>query len=490
MKSLLLRSVIGILLLLCLWATTLGSLELLPLHNDEGLHLRRAVEVWNGHPFWNISDGKIINHWLIAAFYPFHAPVFMGRIATILLCLIGLSAGYALAWRLAGLWSGLLAGIFWLTSPYLFFFQRLALSDAQAGALVLLALWLALLCAQTGRYRILTGLVLGLAVLFKFTAAPYVLAIAVVVLLIGNGPFRQRLLNLGVIAMMTALCFVPPLAYLLLRGDDFFNIALGWIGGDAPGGGLAVVDNFQRLWAVLTGFGTLAWVVILLSGFSITTVMAFYRRARALGVLLVASAIPFLVMTILGREVLPRHFVVALPLALVLAGLGFGLLLNWLRNSRERWMIAILVTTVVIAAFIPFAATAYRDAGVLPLPDAVRTQYITDHSAGYGLREAVQALPEMIEAGRPIIASMFPDSCRRANFYAQPGYELTCVNAPGMVEIEQALADNGAVYVLVDNAPLIGVDIGIVDAQSFLVGAYPRPGEEIASVTLWRLQIW
>ena len=55
----------GIALLLILWATRLNALELLPLHNDEGLHLTRAVEVWNGHPFWVISDGKIINHWLI-----------------------------------------------------------------------------------------------------------------------------------------------------------------------------------------------------------------------------------------------------------------------------------------------------------------------------------------------------------------------------------------------------------------------------------------
>jgi len=36
---------IGILLLLALWATRLNALELLPLHNDEGLHLTRAVEV-------------------------------------------------------------------------------------------------------------------------------------------------------------------------------------------------------------------------------------------------------------------------------------------------------------------------------------------------------------------------------------------------------------------------------------------------------------
>ncbi|MBL8166041.1 MAG: hypothetical protein JNJ61_28915, partial [Anaerolineae bacterium] len=79
--------------LLALWLTRAAALELLPLHNDEGLHLTRAVEVWNGHPFWVISDGKIINHWLIAAFYPQNAPAFAGRIATVFVALLGLAAG-------------------------------------------------------------------------------------------------------------------------------------------------------------------------------------------------------------------------------------------------------------------------------------------------------------------------------------------------------------------------------------------------------------
>lgn len=59
-----------LLLILRYWGTRLPALTALPLHNDEGLHLTRAVEVWNLHSFREISDDKIINHWLIALFYP------------------------------------------------------------------------------------------------------------------------------------------------------------------------------------------------------------------------------------------------------------------------------------------------------------------------------------------------------------------------------------------------------------------------------------
>src|SRR6266481_5995099 len=86
--------------LMILWATRIEALDQFPLYNDEGLHLTRAVQVWHLHPFWEINDGKIINHWLIAAFYPQNAPDFVGRIATVIVAVIGLAAGYTLAYAL------------------------------------------------------------------------------------------------------------------------------------------------------------------------------------------------------------------------------------------------------------------------------------------------------------------------------------------------------------------------------------------------------
>ncbi|MEO8397624.1 MAG: glycosyltransferase family 39 protein, partial [Chloroflexota bacterium] len=172
-------------LLLILWFSRIPALDALPLHNDEGLHLTRAVEVWNLHPFWEIRDGKIINQWAIALFYPQNAPVFAGRIATVFVSLIGFAAGYALIRRIFGKKAALMAGVLWIASPYLFFFERLALSDAEAGALVVLALWASWTLAERGTIRraIFTGIALALATLFKFTAAPFALSVALIVLL-------------------------------------------------------------------------------------------------------------------------------------------------------------------------------------------------------------------------------------------------------------------------------------------------------------------
>ncbi|NDJ61124.1 MAG: glycosyltransferase family 39 protein [Chloroflexi bacterium] len=478
-------------ILLCgLWATRLPALGGLPLHNDEGLHLTRAVEVWNLHPFWVISDGKIINHWPIAALYPQNAPVYAGRLPTLLIAVLGFAAGYALMRARFGAAAAVLGGVLWIASPYLLFFERLALSDAEAGALVVVALWASLRLAQSGARRaaLLTGAAFGAAALFKFTALPFALMIALVVLLLAVYPLRRRLELLIITAAAAAACFIVPVAYIVVTGRDFFTIALGWVSSGA--GGASIAANIARLVDPLFGFGTVVWAVALLAGLAALVI----TRPRVGGVLVLAVGLPLISMIVLGREVLPRHFVVALPVMLILAGAGLAALIAQVPSRQWRAVVAVAVLLVLSVAFLRFAAVLYRSPGDAPLPTQIRTQYITEHSGGFGLREAVIGLPNTLDRpDLPIIASMFPDGCRRANFYAEHSLRLTCTDAPGLPQIEAALADHGAVYVLVDTAPHIGADVPqtapSLAATAVQIGVYPRPGEDAAtaSVTLWLL---
>lgn len=477
---------IGILLLLFFWLTRIPALEALPLHNDEGLHLRRAVEVWSLHPFFDISDGKIINHWLIAAFYPQNAPVFVGRIATLLVSLLALAAGYALLMRTLGFAAALLGSIFWITSSYLFFFERIAFSDSQAGALIALAVYFALRLRQTGKLRdaILTGMAFSAAVLFKFTAAPY--GLTILLLLCWDVP-RRLVRDLVVLALVGAACFMPVFAYLLLTGRDFFGIALAWV--FASGGGdTTFVQNGVRFIEQWGGFGS-----GIPFGLALVGLLAL-PLARPHGLrLLLAYAAPLLVILLLGNDIQPRHYVVALPLGLLLAGGGWArllMLLNTAPNDKQapRWAAAALAL-VLLGVFVPFAREAYSSPATLPLPDLVRRAHITEFSAGYGLREALRDLPNhAAPEDSPVIGSMYPDSCRRANFYAVHNYLLLCGDAPMRAAVDAALAERGSALVLVENAGVIGIAPADIAATATRIAAYPRPGEtqETASVVLWR----
>jgi hypothetical protein len=474
-----------VVVLLLYWATRLPALDVLPLHNDEGLHLTRAVEVWNLHPFWEIRDGKIINHWLIAAFYPQNAPVFVGRFATVLVGFVGLAAAFTLARRHFGLYPALFASVAWITSPYLFFYERLAFSDAEAGAIAVVAVLAALRLARTSRQRdaVLTGLALATAMLFKFTAAPFAVSVALIVLLLSRASLSHRLLQLATIGVVVAASFAVPLGYLALRGRDFFGIALGWIStGSAGDEATGPVANLIRLQEQLGGYGLPLWSAFM----GVGLLLLVFRGRRGL-VLVGALLLPLAAMILLGTQVLSRHYVVVLPLALTLGGIGIGTLVS---RSRLPWRRILALVAVQATLFVMFAMLAYDEPEHLPLPPGDRSQMITDHSGGYGLREAVQDFPLTItEPDLPIVASMFPDSCRRANFYADQ-LQMICTDAPATTLIETLLAERGAVYVLVDSAGLIGLDVRTLDATAEQIAAYRRPGDsrDQPSVVLWRLQ--
>ena len=481
------RLVPALALLLTLWATRLWALDVFPLHVDEGIHIAWAVEVWNGHPFWNISDAKIISHWPIALFYPQNAPVYAARLPVILSAIVGLAAGWSLLRNVFDARTALLGALLWIACPYMLFFERLALMDAQVGALVVLAAWAAYRTAQRGTLpaAALAGICAALAPLFKLNAAPAAFTAAAIVLGFSQHPWRFRLRSLLVMGAAAALGFVPPLAYIALRGRDLFEIPRTFfgVGGDQAA---QVSANLARFGALLTGFGGAAWAALLLTGLALLPAL----NPRRGGLLLLAAAPNLLVVLLTSRAEFLRYYAVGVPVLLLLAGAGWGLLTDRLRSAAARFAATGALAALLLAQTAPFALALYHDPGAVPLPDFMRRQYVTEQSAGFGLREAASALVETTAPGIPVVGSMVADSCRRTNYYAPPGRALVCADRLGLDAINAALAAGGVVYVLADRPPFNGVDVATLEADTIRIAAYPRPGEDEAdaSITLWRVE--
>jgi hypothetical protein len=540
----------ALLFLLLFFSMRILALYALPLHNDEGLHLTRAVEVWNGNPFWEIRDGKIINHWLIAAFYPQNAPVFVGRIATVFVALIGV-AGMLAILRRYGMFAVAIGALLWIASPLMFFYDRMAFSDMQAGALGLLALWAAgmtiaggtgdppgrpskeLISRQTdsgnGRDKwrpytrdpvetpfiasavslyigLITAFFLSLALLFKFTAAPYALGVALLVLT-RREPLDARLRTLAIITAGVVAAFAAPVAVLLMRGSSLFDIALDWVGAGGAGGSATptLIDNLGRL-ASLLWWGNPFHAIVLFvgvlgvmlrktaetqgtqrSGYFPTASSAPLRFNSVYFVL--ACLIPMAAILVLGRDAQSRHFAVAMPPLVVVAGIGWGWMIRW-RVWRANPLHIVIIIALFIP-FVPFAANAYRDPAALAMPPLMAWQYVEGYASGYGLREAVETFPQTLDDPTlQNVGSMYGDSCRRANFYGRVGRTMLCGDAPMRAAIEAALARDGAVYVLVERGGEIGIDVATLDARATLIASYPRPHETVAnaSVRLWRVE--
>jgi hypothetical protein len=128
---------------------------------------------------------------------------------------------------------------------------------------------------------------------------------------------------------------------------------------------------------------------------------------------------------------------------------------------------------------------AYVDPASFPLTKPMREQYVTLFPSGYGLREAISALPQTV-GSQPVIASMTSDGCRRALFYLSSPLSVDCVGtAQGQDQIKQALGKAGVAYVLAEDQP-IGPDPAAVQATWTQIAVYPRPGN-LSRVTLWKV---
>ena len=477
----------ALLALLLFWPSRIWRIDALPLHVDEGIHLRTALKVFEGDLLWHVSNGKIIGHWPIALLLPQNQPVFVARMATVLLVMLGFAAGYALVRRLFGPRAAGLAALLWIASPFQFFFERTALMDAQTGALVVLALWVGLLALQHKRawIAVLTGLILLTAILYKLTAAPAVATLGFVLLFYGQYPLRQRIRTLLIIGATLAICVVIPLPFILPR--LLASSGGASLGSFSPGFDLAqITANLQAFIDALTGFGDLTWALLIVG-----LLLLLLRRGKE-GLVLILAPLPLLAaIIVLSSEVYMRYFAVLLPLYLIIGGAGLGTFLDALRQRLWRWVTTAILAGLLLLGFVPFALTAYSHPGDLTLPQFMRWQYLTEHSSGFGLREAMLDLPHTItRRDLTIVGSMFADSCRRSNYYAPAGFTLVCGDNLGHEAVENALNQTGAVYVLSDRPPYTGIDVSHIAGRATKLAVYPRPGEDdsSASITLWLIE--
>ena len=478
-----------LLILLFFFASRTAALTALPLHNDEGLHLTRAIQVWNGHLFYDISDGKILGIWVIAAFYPQISPVFVARIATLFVSAIGLAAGMALA-RLAGKRrsASLIAGFLWLVSPYLFFFERMGLADIEAGATIIL-LTLALLPDVRNRRRsiLIAGVALGAAILFKVSTAPFLGIPVLSMLLTQNLSWRTKIKRLVIIYAIALAMFAPAAIYSATR-NGFFSIARSWIAGPQASIVTRTFQNtatFSDTMVATNGLWTLALLGV-----------PFSLLAGRRGLYILGSTIgPLFAIVAFGTDVLDRHFGAVVPLMTVVAAVGLTRLFalvtkdnrHWQRPSRMLGQLVLAGGAALVLIWVWLWAywPAYFDPASFPLSGPMREQYVTLFPSGYGLREAIGNLPQMVGSVN-VIGSMTDDGCKRALFYLPAGPSIDCVGiGEGQAQVTQALNKTGVAYVLAENTP-IGLDPASVKATWMQIAVYPRPGN-VSRVTLWKV---
>ena len=491
-----------VMLLLFHFALRLHNLLALPLFIDETWLAGRAESASQGHVLWFGGESKLLGIWWSALFVPPLNPWLL-RVATLLFALPGMAALLVLARRLFGPQATVPTGLLLALAPMHFFFERMALPDAQLVtplALLLLALERAQARPQRGAAR-LAGAALAAVIMTKATALALLpLPLLALALLPHRQTWRERRRTLVQIYGTSLALWLPLLALLRLRNIDFLGAA--WrIGGAAVETGSMfrrLLDNSSfLLQGLVIYFGALPLVLA-----GLLMLLALLTRPRRAGLLALASLLAFFAVTLSGSNQLSmRYWLLALPPALLLCVGGLIVLRKRLRTPGLTQLPWLALALWLVTLALPFLQTAWYTPTDLTLPRTDSYEYIMADSAGTMIPELATLLAqEARQVEGTLAVTGVIAQCDTLGLYLRvlPEAERIALDCPrimtpagsgaGLDAHVSALAQAQANYLVIfEEAGLVPV----TDVQSLqleTLAELPRPGG-LVTISVYRPQL-
>lgn len=386
------------LILLFILILHLVKLTALPVFADESIYIRWAqliIDDTKQYLFFPLNDGKTpIFIWLLVPFqFIFSDQLFAGRFLAILtgifqIIIIGKiikELEFEKMFQYIGM---LLTGLL----PYWFFHHHLALMDGLLTLFLSLATWqtLKLIKKPNSKKTIFfIGLSFGLAMLTKIPALLFIPSLLIISFFLPqeNKIYRFKSLISASIAIVIGLLFFlllklhPAFGQLFSRGGDFLfswqEILLNQKWRETLPNSVTYLSYFKQYFT---------WPLILISIIG----LLFNQKKKVLIFHLcwISLALPIFLM---GKVVYPRYlFPVSLTFTLAVIASIKSLLSQklWLRTIT--WIL-LAITFTQSALFIH---PLLFDVEKIPFVSADQGQYLTEWSAGFGIKETVEILQE------------------------------------------------------------------------------------------------
>lgn len=375
----------------------------LPVFADESIYIRWSqliIDDWQQYLFFPLNDGKTpIFIWALVPFQLiFKDQLLAGRFLSML---VGLSQAYTMyllakEFRLSKV-SSWLGAFFSAVLPYWYFHHHLALMDG------MLTLWISLSLLFLIRTKIVTnkkqsysffnvflsGFFLGLAILTKFPGILFILPLFAIALILHSPKIKIRKIffNFFFILMVAIMMFLllrlhPSFSQLFARGSDFL---FSW---------QEILFNHKWMetlpsWPTYFGYFShyLTWPILFLSLLGIF--LSKKRESLAINLGWVLYAIPIMLM---GRVVFARYLISVSLFITLAAVISLDQLMKKGLVAKVFLAILIGITTFQSARFIYSIQFEPEKAEFV---QSDREQYLTQWSAGYGVKETVEIITNL-----------------------------------------------------------------------------------------------
>ncbi len=376
----------------------LPNLTLQPIFADEAIYIRWA-QIMRSEPtlrFVSLSDGKTpLFMWaMIPVLKVIHDPLLAGRLLSVFSGFMTLVGTFLLTRLLFGKTAAFWATFLYAITPYVVFFDRMALVDSMLAAFSLWGIFLAIILARTLRFDVamILGYLLGGALLVKTPAMINIVMLPTSILAFKvnfkNRYSLYRLFFNWIIAITIAMLIYnilrlgPGFEQLSSRNADYMFSPLDLIG--------RPLDPFiPHLHDIVDWFPKmLTWPVLLLS--VIGTGFILVKRNRYGIILLLWSLVPMMLFMALLKTFTARYLLSSIPPLIIIAGFGLTEVLSRFKKRTIIYSLAAVVLLLPLPIYFDYLLLTNPQAA--PLPNEERIGYFEDWTAGYGFKQIANFL--------------------------------------------------------------------------------------------------
>lgn len=393
----------------------LPNLTLQPIFADEAIYIRWA-QVMKAEPtlrFLPLSDGKTpLFMWLMTPLFKiFDDPLFAGRFLSALSGIGTLTGVIFLGWRFfnkkVAYWSALLVTV----TPYIVFFDRLALVDSILTAFSVWSLNFALLLIRYQRLDVamILGYFLGAGLLTKPPGIFNILTVPVTLITFNWArKDRERRIITIFFLLMIALGIGLGIYNLLRLGPGFDNLSSrnqDYLFSPTELWGRVLDPFLPHLGDIFDWFPKLFTIPILgavLGGI----VTAVAKRHKVALVVLLWSLLPLMVQMAFLRTFTARYLLFSIAPLLLLGGWFISLISERLPfRSMDKFVTTPLLLIILLPLALYFNFQLLTNPAQAPLPGEERRGYLEDWTAGYGFAEIAKFLEERSKNGVVIVGT-------------------------------------------------------------------------------------
>lgn len=482
------------LLLVAYFVLRLPNLTLQPIFADEAIYIRWA-QVMKAEPtlrFVSLSDGKTpLFMWIMMpAFKIFSDPLFAGRILSVFAGMGTLIGVYLLSRRIFNLKTAFWAGLVYVIVPYTVFFDRMALVDSMLAMFTIWSIFFAVLLVQTLRLDVamILGYLLGAALLVKTPAMLSLLMLPISVIGLkkdksGRYPLIKICLLL-VVSLIIALGIYnllrlgPGFQQLSSRNADYiFSVE------ELRGRPLdPFIPHFNDIyeWFPLL----LTWPVIVT--FFIGIFFIFKLRNRLAAMVLIWALVPLMIEMAFLKTFTARYLLFSIPPILVISGYGVSQILDKIKLQKAIKTIIALLILLSLPLYSDYLLVT--NPSLAPLPNAERSGYLEQWTAGYGFPEIAKYLIEQKKNGSVVVGTegffgTLPDGLQ---IYLDKA-EIPIVGSPATVSAQiREAADKHQTFFVGNKTRLTG-NVKDVELIMEFPKAIPRDGTPQDAVVLYKV---